>query len=194
MVRPVVDQVAALAKALQIARPIVARIVIEAGGCTQSNRVSGRRCPPSLLPGTIGRYHVIASPPEEKGPAVAQRSLSLDRPSWMGSHDDRASTQRGRRRPWGPHTRCRTPLAPSTTERQGSQFVPASIGSLCSRSHCSSGLLTHSSYTTTLEQRRADRPGSLSIPPHVARHLAHYLDLPAQSPTDCAYVVAGSRG
>ena len=33
MVRPVVDQVAALAKALQIARPIVTRVVIEVGGC-----------------------------------------------------------------------------------------------------------------------------------------------------------------
>jgi hypothetical protein len=32
VVRPVVDQVAALAKALQIARPVVSRIVIEMGG------------------------------------------------------------------------------------------------------------------------------------------------------------------
>jgi len=44
MVRPVVDQVAALTKPLQIARPIVARIVIEVCGGEDHTRLPHPGC------------------------------------------------------------------------------------------------------------------------------------------------------
>ena len=57
MVWPVVDQVATLAKALQIARPIVARIVVEVGGGENDPRLSYPGClldvGPASEPSTI---------------------------------------------------------------------------------------------------------------------------------------------
>jgi hypothetical protein len=51
LVGPVVDQVAALAQALQIARPIISRVVIEVGGCEDDTGLPQPGCLFDIGPG-----------------------------------------------------------------------------------------------------------------------------------------------